>query len=148
MPCDDCRQKSAPISATPVTYPAPRSRCGIGAIIYTGGPKKAVWAAMQAALPPGYERARILDDGTVQYKKGLDGETPPSPMDGFEFDEGAWAFRPLWQPCQSRVFLLRVTPECQCVSISARCLNPESGQFGKVVACKQCEECLHRRPIP
>jgi len=155
--CEGCSQPhQTPPSGGVAPEAIGRSRRGSGQgwVIFTGGPPEAHLAALAHVLPQGYDRVTVHHDGSIEYAKGLDDWEPPSPINGYERDAAnPLLFRPLWKSCRWRRFSVRVTDNCQCLNVVAKCGHPMSPNVDEFVKCEICNRCECReeikpRPIP
>lgn len=111
--------------------------------IHLGGGPEDHLVSVILAVPEGFDRIVVHPDGSLKYKKGLDGFEPPSPINGYERDsENPWLFRPLWESCAMRYYGIVVKEKCQCIDVTAKCsINSHW------VRHEDCLKCEARLPI-
>ena len=154
QPCENCPgppegapqpPQAVPVDVTRINSPVePESLYPLRWLFYNGGPPEAIFIRLSHVIPAEYDRVTVNVDGSLEYKSGLDGWEPPSPIDGYErAPENPLLFRPRWKSCQHRLFSVAVKPQCQCVAVVAKCIR--SIQY---VKCKECDECASRAAIP
>jgi len=134
MTCKDC--------------PEPDRQNGKGGlVVYTGGSPEQHLTAMRYTLPEDFDRVEFLADGSIRYKPG-DWE-PPKPIEGYEQDRhNPLLFRPLWLPCQMRLYGTSISDGCNCLQIHAMCSHPQVKLDGNIrVSFERCKRCYQRVPI-
>jgi len=100
---------------------------------------------MMDTLPPfvvGRDRKSHFEpDGTLVYKQEKGDWEPPRAIDGFKADPSdPWRLRPLWSPCEARLYTAVRFPACGCIGLIARCSEPRA-RFMQRVTFEVCEQC-------
>jgi len=111
--------------------------------IHLGGTPEDHLVSVVLAIPEGFTRIFVHEDGSLEYKKGPDDFEPPNPINGYERDlKNQWLFKPLWKSCAMRYYGVVVKDKCKCIDVTAKCsVNSHWVKY------EDCLRCKARLPI-